>query len=389
MFFRIHPKSNSLFFSLLLVAVLRVGACAADIRFVSDGFTQASFAADAFPAARPLSATLLSASPLSGPRQPPRSLEEIPREPEAASVWTLMQAGGDPADVGAAGKPGEGRGGRPDEEYGEAPSDHSLQFLRGQAVLLAEGQWQFDYGLVYAVDASHLPALDMGNVVRADVERRRLFAPLGVRYGWDQRTQIFASLPIGFAHTELGTPFTDLNSNTFDVGDLTIGASRLIQQGNYYCPDIIFTFDARVPLGDSTVPPDLTSADMGGGYWAASAALLFVHQYDPMIVYWGGGFRYGFEATNLGQSYDPGHELNYQLGTGFAVNDRMTLGAGLLGTFITEAEYNDIGSGGNRDSIRGRLSLTTWRNCRIVEPFVEFGMTTDAPDAALGVVLTR
>jgi hypothetical protein len=277
----------------------------------------------------------------------------------------------------------------PAERYGEEPVDRSLQFLRGQAVLLSECQWQFDYGLTYSLDSFHVPALEGTNIVRADVERRQFYMPLGVRYGWDDRTQIFANLPVGLAHTEFGTPFTDLNTNTFDLGDLNVGLSRLIQQGSYSCPDIIFTVDASVPLGDSTVPPDLTSADMSIGVWSAATSLLLVHQYDPMVVYWGGGFRYNFEATHGGISYDAGHEINYQVGTGFAVNDRMTLGAAVIGAFITEAEINDVGIGGIRDSLRGRLSLTVWRNGRIVEPFAEWGMTDVTPDARLGVVWTR
>lgn len=295
-------------------------------------------------------------------------------------MWVLQDDGAVASSSSAA---------SPDESYGAEPVDRSLQFLRGQAVLLGEGQWQMDYGLAYSVDSSHVPALDGINIVRADVERRQFFMPLGVRYGWDNRTQIFANLPIGLAHTEFGTPITDLNTNTFDIGDLNVGVSRLIQQGSYYCPDIIFTVDASMPLGDSTVPPDFTSADMSCGVWSAATSLLFVHQYDPMVVYWGGGFRYNFEATHGGISYDPGHEINYQMGTGFAVNDRMTLGAAVIGSFITEAEFNDVGVGGIRDSLRGRLSLTLWRNCRIVEPFAEWGMTEDAPDARLGVVWTR
>ena len=37
------------------------------------------------------------------------------------------------------------------QKFGEAPEDHSLEFLRDQSIMLKEGQWQFDVGLNYTI----------------------------------------------------------------------------------------------------------------------------------------------------------------------------------------------------------------------------------------------
>ena len=54
----------------------------------------------------------------------------------------------------------------------------------------------------------------------------------------------------------------------------------------------------------------------------------------------------------------------------------MTLGAGFLGAFVTETKVNDIGiPGTTQEPMRMRFAVTASRNCRIVEPFAEIGMT--------------
>ena len=105
-----------------------------------------------------------------------------------------------------------------------------------------------------------------------------------------------------------------------------------------------------------------------------------IHTYDPVVVFWGGGYRYLFEEDFLDAQIRLGQQISYQLGVGFAVNERVTLSTSLLGLYVTETELNGVGIPGSmHDPIRMRFSLTSWRNCRIVEPFAEIGMTDTAP----------
>jgi hypothetical protein len=83
-----------------------------------------------------------------------------------------------------------------------------------------------------------------------------------------------------------------------------------------------------------------------------------------------------------------GEEITYQLGVGFAVNERVTLSSALQGAFITETKIEgERIEGSILEPIRMRFAATISRNCRIVEPFAEIAMTDDAP-SRLGVTWT-
>ena len=116
-----------------------------------------------------------------------------------------------------------------------------------------------------------------------------------------------------------------------------------------------------------------------------------MHTTNPAVVYYGGGVRYRCEETFLNSfSIQPGIDFNYQFGVGFAANERITLSATLLGSYITETEFNGIGlENTTLEPIRMRFAVTIAQGCRILEPFATIGMTDDAADARLGITVTR
>jgi hypothetical protein len=88
-------------------------------------------------------------------------------------------------------------------------------------VLLEPGDWQFDYGLIYSIQQFDFPLLkalpngpgpadDQVIVTQTDFNRRVLFVPFAFRYGWSDRVQLYANVPVGYRNTELATsPVTD------------------------------------------------------------------------------------------------------------------------------------------------------------------------------------
>ena len=129
---------------------------------------------------------------------------------------------------------------------------------------------------------------------------------------------------------------------------------------------------------------------LGEGFWAASGNFLLVHTYDPVIVYYGLGVRFRFEEEFPGnQVVNPGGQYIYQLGVGFAVNDRVTLSTSFLGADIPEFRINGQRLQGSiQEPMRLRFAATIARPRNIVEPFAEIGMTDDASSATVGIIWT-
>lgn len=288
----------------------------------------------------------------------------------------------------------------PDGElkFGEPPPDNSLQFLRTQDVLLAQGKWQADMGFVYTnFDTTSPAALVNGGgtvvgVANGDVRRRLMYSPFAARYGLTKNIQIFGVLPVGFSNTQISIAgISSNNTNAFGLGDFTGGASFHLLEACGDCPDVILTLGFTAPSGRFSPPlfSVVPGTNLGQGFWAAQSNLLFVNRYDPIIVFYGLGYRHLFQRDFGGISFQAGEQLSYQLGVGFSVNDRVTLSTALLGFYISQAKQ--AGStipGSNLEPVSLRFAATISRRGHLLEPFAIIGATQAAPAFSLGVVFT-
>lgn len=283
-------------------------------------------------------------------------------------------------------------------KLGQAPVSNTLQFLRAQDVLLDQGAWQFDTGLAYALFDNDvpLPVFDevtgeMVNVVEGHARLRLLYTPLGVRYGLTDNVQLFGYLPTGWSNTQLSFVGDSEERNKGGIGDLTAGASIHLLKGEAQLPDVIANVGFTAPTGPFDIPLFglAPGSGLGQGFWALSGQLLFINRYDPIVVFYGAGYRHLFERDLNGVLQAPGEQINYQLGVGFAVNDRVTLSTAFQGFYITNtALEGQTIPGTNLEPISLRFAATIARNCRILEPFVIVGMTDSAPQANCGITLT-
>ena len=277
----------------------------------------------------------------------------------------------------------------PVERYGEAPVDRTPQFLRQVTPLLEAGQWQVDYGLVYFLQESDFPTLVGLNLDRADVRRRAWLSPFALRYGWNDRTQLFANLPVGFTDTETATSFRDESASDGGIGDITFGVTRLLNQCAATGRSTIATVRATAPTGETVNPLVFYEQGLGNGVWQLGADLLHVQTLDPVILFYGAGYTYSFEDEFDGHEVRLGHQVSYNFGLGFAANERVTLSTAFLGSYITETELNDrYVPNSDLEPLRVRMAATIAGDCKLIEPFVTFGLTETAPSAELGVVWT-
>ncbi len=284
---------------------------------------------------------------------------------------------------------------------GTAPEDNTLEFLRTQTVLLEPGKSQFDIGLQYTLSENDFPILltdGMGNVVGVDnveFKGRELTVPMELRYGLLNRVQGFIQVPVGWANVQAAINDYDEYESDGGIGDVGFGLTMQLRDAYKDCPYLIGTVAGLAPTGGEPfgvfgqISPNAPS--LGNGFWAISANLLWVQtRYDPVVVFYGLGARYQFSHEYLGIDFQPGAEYNYTFGSGFAVNERVTLSAQFFGSFIEELKANgERVEGTIQEPINLRLALTLAKPCnRIVEPFVAFGLTDDAISANFGITWT-
>ena len=203
-------------------------------------------------------------------------------------------------------------------------------------MLLKPGKRQFDIGLQYLVTENQFPILltdGMGTVVGVDeveFKARELLVPMELRYGLLNRVQGFVQVPVGWANVQASIHGYDEFQNDGGVGDISFGLTAQLRDAKKDCPYLIGTLAGLAPVGGDPfgvvgqISPSAPS--LGNGFWAVSGNLLWVQtRYDPVIVFYGFGARYQFAHEYFGVDFDPGTEYNYTLGTGFAVNERVTL----------------------------------------------------------------
>lgn len=279
-----------------------------------------------------------------------------------------------------------------DGKIGEAPEDNSELFLRTATVLLAPGEMQFDHGFSYTVDTVTSPFFrEDGTLSTERLRNRQLLVPLGLRFGISDRLQGNVDLPFGWSHVERANTDIDEVSDTFGLGDISVGISKLLKQEKDAGYDLIGSLSVSAPTGDSPFGVAANDPALGLGFWTLGASFTAVKSYDPVVFFGSFGYTHTFEDEYFGVDIQLGESFNYGLGMGMAVSDDVTLSASLSGLYQTETRINDIRQ--TRTSIEPislRLGVTGLMfQCHIVEPFVRFGMTDDASDTNFGIVVTR
>jgi hypothetical protein len=283
------------------------------------------------------------------------------------------------------------------ESLGEEPPEQRLQFLRAQSVLLKPGELQIDVGLAYSLAENDFPVVQStgsGNqILEATFKQRQLIVPLEFRLGITRRMQAFLSIPVGAAQTEFSVPNAfEQDDASGGLGDISFGSSFLLVDGNGSGTDVVFSLSATVPSGDSPFVGNvsaLSGPTLGNNTWATAGDLLFIDNYDPIVIFYGIGYRHQFEREFLGVDVDPGEEFRAQLGVGFAVNSQVTLSTRFATAFITRTQYDGQSVDGSfSEPMSIRFAATVLRCQKLIEPFAEIGATNDATASRFGIVWT-
>jgi hypothetical protein len=280
----------------------------------------------------------------------------------------------------------------PDEPIGQAPQDNRLLFLRTAAPLLKQGESQFDFGIRYQWREFNTLALLPGNRIGLGrVRTRKLTVPFAARYGYTDRLQLFASLPVGYANLELATGVADEFTRIFGTGDLTTGFNYLLREESGDYPAMVGSMNVTVPLAADPFERSPGPAALGDGFWGVAANLLWIKTIDPAVIFYGVGYQHQFDRSFGGFDVDPGEAITYQFGTGFAINDTLSLTGSFFGAYRGPTKFNGRSAPfTHQEPFLLRFSLVHTKNhCYIVEPFVFFGLNSDAPEVDFGIIITR
>jgi hypothetical protein len=214
-----------------------------------------------------------------------------------------------------------------------------------------------------------------------------------LRYGLARRIQLFLNVPFGWGNTEFTFPGFEEFENDGGLGDIVFGGTFLLREGEREKSDAILTLATVVPTGkDPFTPAGLSpsSPTLGGGTWSISSNLLFVRSYDPVVVFYGVGTRQHFLSKFEGASFRPGGEYNYQFGIGFAVNSRVTFSTRFNGAYVSEIHLaGQRVQGTIQEPMTLGLAMTVSKEKKLVEPFIDFGLTDDSTDARFGITWTH
>ncbi len=306
-----------------------------------------------------------------------------------ASQATPASGGEQPVPGSSADKATYGKDPEPDRRVNRE------MFLRTQSPLLKPGTYQVDTGVAYTDFQYEFPSVNGNSVERIDLRRRTIVSPFAFRYGLNSRTQVFCNVPVGVRLSEvasapISTPTPqDLSTSHFGIGDITIGANYLLKQGCENQPDIVVTLSGGMPTGEKAALTDVFQGGLGTGFASMGAQVLFIHTYDPVVVFYGTGYNYYFAGHLQGTPVQLGSQVIYQLGVGFAANDRVTLSCSYLGSYITPVKINGLSvPDSQQEPIRLRFAVTCLRNHHIVEPFAEVGTTYSSPATRSGITWT-
>jgi hypothetical protein len=328
----------------------------------------------------------------------PWTLRESPTPQDAgpgalSSATNAASATADADQTNAANAEKEAGSKKDDKKIGPAPPTDTLNFFRQSSVLLSQGVLEVEWGLQYSMlESDFLAILPDGSIVPEQLVTRSFLGTLSVRYGWSKRLQPFFTLPLGVGHVERADLVTRQADSTYGPGDVQVGASYLLRDGCDERADLVLTVSTLAPTGEpslATIQP--TFAPLGNGFWTVGAALTATRTFDPVVLFGTIGYDHQFGREFLGTFVEPGEQLNYSFGAGFAVNDELTFSTQFqsIAQFDSRADGFRIPSSGVEASTLRLSAIVRVHPQHFVELFAFDGLTHAAPSTTCGLLVTR
>lgn len=262
----------------------------------------------------------------------------------------------------------------PPASVGERPTARTAEevALREQVALLKKGAASVELDLSYSRQVRE----SFGTL---RLEQNAATASLTGRYGLKDDLQITGQLPgiyrrsavyPGQAAANAGI----LSGSTSDayLGDLSLSLLGVAMRERTGRPNVLLSLDGVLPTG--------------GGDKGLGAGITVSKSYDPVVIYGGASYMYGFDVDPLDDKRILAkHNWGLNLGYAYAVNDSLALSGVLSGIYRTPR----VGLlPPERESWQIQLGMT-WQLAPglFMEPAIGFGIGGTSPDMTLSLSL--
>ena len=233
------------------------------------------------------------------------------------------------------------------------------------------------------------PVLVVGDIVSERVQREFVQVAATARFGLPWRSQIDVRLPFSYHQQRRHSADNDerrVSGSGF--GDVDIGFSRQITNGNVVWPDLLASLRYKTTTGDDPfrVDPEQVIAT-GAGFDSVNLALTGVKVVDPVVYFGSVSYSRNFEIDAPFGRYDPGDSTGFSLGMALALNLNSSLSfaydqqrtkrghvndVGIPGSYLTTGMFSIGATFAVGDSFTTDLTLSV-------------GTTEDSPDVQLDI----
>ena len=287
-------------------------------------------------------------------------------------------------------------------------------------VLLQQGQLEISPKLRYSLQSTNrlivqglavLPALVIGTIDVADVDRNIVEPSLTLRYGLFDQLQIDVMAPWRYSNDRISLRSGEENTtDDTDFGDIEGGLSYQLMNEKAGRPAVVGSLRVRSRTGKDPFEVDpLEEIPTGSGFWGVSGILSAIKVIDPVVIFSNIGYTYNISRTISSSQFgtvgdveiDPGDSVEWGLGFAYALSPVFSLNMQYLHQIVMRSEVEDIQFPQNSNGIEtGKISGThqnipslkfgtvmAFENGRYLDVSVAVGLSDDAPDVTVQVSL--
>ncbi|MBD8623567.1 transporter [Pseudomonas sp. CFBP 13727] len=281
-------------------------------------------------------------------------------------------------------------------EYGERTEQPPLDFLVGSTVLLGPGEYEFDMGLVYKQSRRQHNLFDVGYFQKSSYSARVIQFEPTLRAGLFDRLEGHLAVPFTYTSVE------DVSSNEYvsttgawDLADIGFGVQYQWLDETSAHPALSFTFDIGAPTGRKRYNDAANRwkdpLNNGSGHWNVAPGIAWVRSTDPAILFGGLSYQHFFKSTIDGYAVKPGWALRSYLGAGFALNEKLSIGARFSYSYSANLKADrQIIKGTDIDPADLAFNLSyRLHDDWVVSPQIMLGLNDDAGPASMSLNLKR
>jgi hypothetical protein len=246
-------------------------------------------------------------------------------------------------------------------------------FLRQEKITIKKGEFLVELDVLYSSDSNDVLVSGAGSLSK--VTLRRLETAFVGRYGLLDGLEAVVRFPFfvrGEQETDSGPSRDRVEEGIGDVSAL-LRYQLLGERGSI--PEVTVDVGAKSPTGDNSL--------RGTGFWSVGGGVSLVKTIDPVVFFGRLGYFVNLERNGIA----PGNGVEYDLGMGFSLNDRVSFTMQLSGASISSTTVHGRRVSGSSQEIIGLFFAATVQITRhlFVEPLVGIGLTKDASDVIIGV----